>query len=55
MSNIIELHTKCNYCKREILDGMMFYTHPKYGVVCERCEPFSDGGVCLEDEAEDNE
>ena len=41
----LELFTKCNYCKREIEDGMAFYQHPKYGIVCERCEPVKDGGV----------
>ena len=47
MNNIFELVTKCNYCKREILEGMAYYKHPKYGIVCESCEPFQDGGVVL--------
>ncbi len=45
MSNVSELVTKCNYCKREIEDQMAYFKHPKHGIVCERCEPFKDGGV----------
>ena len=42
---VLELITKCNYCKREIEDGMIYFMHAVHGIVCERCEPFKDGGV----------
>jgi len=45
MYDTLELITKCNYCKRTIEDEMMYYKHPKHGIVCERCEPFKDGGI----------
>ena len=45
--NVIELITKCNYCKREILEEMIYYKHPTHGIVCERCEPFNDGDISL--------
>ena len=45
MGEIIELNIKCNYCKIEIPDGGIYMTHPKFGIVCEYCEPFKDGGL----------
>ena len=53
MSNIIELVVKCNYCKREILEEMAYYKHPIHGIVCERCGPFKDGGISLNEDPED--
>jgi len=47
MGVTLELVVRCNYCKREILDEMAYYKHPKYGIVCERCKPFQDGGINL--------
>lgn len=49
--NVREINTKCQVCNREIPDGAAYYQHPKYGIVCEYCEPFKDGGV----EVPDNE
>jgi hypothetical protein len=54
MSNLLELFTKCNYCKREIEDGGIYLKHPSFGIVCEYCDPFKDGGVEINsDEDED--
>lgn len=39
------LHKKCQICQREIEDNMVYYKHPRYGIVCERCPQFEDGGV----------
>lgn len=53
MDNVLTLHTKCQYCKREIPEGMIYLMHPQFGVVCERCEPFKDGGVSPMDSDEE--
>ena len=50
---VAELITKCQYCKRDIWENMVYYQHPKHGIVCERCEPFKDGGVEVPNESED--
>ena len=53
MSEVKELHTKCQICKREIPDGAIFYKHPKYGIVCEYCPQFKDGGVSIIEDEDD--
>ena len=49
MGEVKELVVKCQRCKREIPDGGMYYLHEKYGVVCEYCPEFEDGGVHIQD------
>lgn len=55
MSNVFDLFLKCNYCKRDLLDDMRFLKHEKYGIVCERCEPFEDGGISIVEELDNDE
>lgn len=50
MADIKELHIRCMICKREIPDGTLFYRHPKFGIVCEVCPQFRDGGVEIDEE-----
>ena len=52
MSEVIELVTKCNKCKRPIPDGCAYYKHPVYGIVCEYCPEFADGGLEAPDDME---
>ena len=52
-SDVLEIIANCNYCKREIEDGMIYQQHPKFGIVCERCEPFGEGYITVIDEKED--
>lgn len=47
---LVELHTKCQKCKREILEDGLYYKHPKHGIVCEYCPEFDDGGITLSEE-----
>jgi hypothetical protein len=53
---LTSLIKNCNYCNREMPDECIYMTHPKYGIVCEYCEPFKDGGIApIEDEDGDQE
>lgn len=44
-NNVIEIIPVCQICKREVPDGSIFYQHEKYGIVCEYCPEFEDGGI----------
>lgn len=35
----------CNICKREIINDMFYFQHPKHGFVCEYCPQFNDGDI----------
>ena len=51
MSSPIIFPIKCNICQREIIQDMIYYTHPDHGYVCEFCPQFVDGGImCPEEE-----
>ena len=39
----------CNICRREIVNEMLYYKHPKHGFVCEACPQFGDGGMDVMD------
>ena len=43
--DILDLHTKCQRCKREIPEDGLYYMHPDYGIVCEYCPEFEDGRI----------
>lgn len=45
---------KCQICQREIVDGMIYYSHPEHGFVGECCPQFGDGGIDVK-EGEDSE
>jgi hypothetical protein len=45
VTNILIFKMLCGVCKREILDGMLYCRHDKYGYVCEYCIKFKDGGI----------
>jgi len=36
---------RCSKCKRKIVDGMIYYHHPKKGFICEYCPGFEKGGI----------
>jgi len=46
-TEILDFKVTCAICKREIVDGMLFYEHPKHGYVCECCSQFNDGDIKL--------
>jgi len=48
MGEVKPFPVTCQICKREIPDQSIYYTHPKYGYVCEYCPQFEDGPVKLE-------
>ena len=43
MGEVIDLIKRCNFCKRDLVEGGHYYKHPKFGIVCEYCGPFNDG------------
>lgn len=45
LDNLLDLISICHVCKRELNDGEIYLKHPKYGIVCEHCPEFSDGGI----------
>ena len=49
MAEIKELFTKCQRCLREMPSDCIYYKHPKYGIVCEYCPEFADGGMEVKD------
>ena len=52
-AKVLDLNTKCRKCRREIPEGAAYYKHPKYGIVCEYCPEFADGGISVAEEEED--
>lgn len=54
-NNVISIIALCHLCKREIKDSEIYYKHPKYGIVCEYCPEFADGGISVEEKEEDEE
>lgn len=50
MSQLLEINTRCQICRREVPEGSLFYMHPQRGIVCEYCPEFNDGGVVLDGE-----
>ena len=45
MTEPTERHVKRQKCKREIPRDGIYYKHPEFGIVCEYCPEFKDGGV----------
>jgi len=50
VSEVLKFPVKCSICKRDIVEGMLYYTHPDHGFVGECCPQFDDGGVSVKDE-----
>lgn len=49
-AKVIDLHSNCMVCKREIPEGSIYYKHPVHGIVCEYCPQFTDGGIEVDDD-----
>lgn len=43
--NVKVFPVKCAQCKREIVDGMIYYHDKEKGFICEACPGFEKGGI----------
>ncbi len=45
--NVFQLKVLCAECKREIVDGMVYFHDKEKGYICECCPGFEKGGITL--------
>ena len=45
LNNVVEFPVLCAECKREIVEGMIYYHDKEKGFICEFCPSFEKGGI----------